>query len=118
MKVPDWFGPGLGGAALGAVAALIIGFNWGGWTTMSSAARMVSEQSSVAVVSALVPFCVAKAQGDADPAKMVKFKGETSSYSRSDIVRSAGWATMPGMAAPDYALAEACATRMQTASAN
>jgi hypothetical protein len=115
MKFPEWTTPGLWGAVIGAVATMIVGFSYGGWSTAGTSDRVASEKASVAVTAALVPFCVAKAKADTDAAKMTKLKSETSSYSRSDIVRASGWATMPGMTAPDYALASACAERMQTA---
>ena len=117
MKLPEWTSPGVWGAVIGGVATMIVGFSCGGWTTAGSTARIASEQSGVAVVAALSPFCVSKAQHDPDASKLVKFKAETSSYSRSDIVRSAGWATLPGMTAPDYALAQTCSERLMTAPA-
>ena len=117
MKLPEWTSPGVWGAVIGGVATMIIGFSYGGWTTAGSTARMVSEQSGAAVVAALAPFCVAKAQQDPDGAKLVKFKAEGSSYGRSDLVRTAGWATLAGMTTPDYALAQSCAERLMTAPA-
>lgn len=113
MKLPDWTKPGVWGAVIGGIATMILGFSYMGWTTAGSTDRIASERSSAAVVTALVPFCMAKAQVDADPAKLAKLKTEQSSYSRSDIVRTAGWATMPGMTAPDYALAQACSEGLQ-----
>ena len=53
-----------------------------------------------------------------DGGKLVKFHAETSSYSRSDIVRASGWATLPGMTSPDYALSQACAEKLQPAVRN
>jgi hypothetical protein len=103
---------------VGAAATMIVGFSYMGWSTAGSTNRIATERASAAVVSALVPFCMAKAQHDVDPAKLAKFKSETSSYSRSDLVRSSGWATLPGMTAPDYALAQVCSERLQSASAN
>jgi len=59
---------------------------------------------------------VALAKADTNAARMTKHKTETSSYSRSDIVRTSGWATMPGMTAPDYNLATACSDRLTATS--
>ena len=118
MKIPEWTKPGIWGAIIGSIATMIVGFSYAGWTTAGTTERMSSDRASAAVVSALVPYCTAKAMADADPAKMAKLKTETSSYSRSDMVRTAGWATLPGMTAPDSALADACSMKLQTASAS
>ncbi len=115
MQMPDWFKPALWGAAGGAIALSIFGFSQLGWKSASSAEQFAQERSDTAVVTAMVPFCVAKAQGDADPAVMVKFKAETSSYSRSDIVSKAGWATLGGARFSDSALARACSDSLYTA---
>ena len=40
MELPKWTVPSLQGAAAGAVALAIIGFNWGGWVTESTASKM------------------------------------------------------------------------------
>ena len=46
----------LQGAAAGAVATLIIGFNWGGWVTGGTAKDMTEKSSTTAVISALSPL--------------------------------------------------------------
>lgn len=107
--------PAIYSAAAGAVVMAIVGFNYMGWTTSATAQRMAQDQAGTAVVAALVPLCVAKARDDADPARLTKLRGETSSYSRGEQVRSAGWATLPGMTAPHQALASACSERLITA---
>ena len=45
----------LQGAAVGAVATIIVGFNWGGWSLGSTADKMAKERSELAVVAALAP---------------------------------------------------------------
>jgi hypothetical protein len=118
MRLPEWTKPAIWGAVAGGVVTVVVGFSYMGWSTAGSADRMAQVRADTAVVAALVPFCAAKAQQDTDLGKLVKFHAETSSYSRSDIVRAAGWATLPGMTAPDYALSQACSDRLQTASLN
>lgn len=113
MKVPEWVKPGVWGAVAGAIAISIVGFSEMGWTTGGTADRMAAERANAAVVAAFVPFCVAKAQQDADGTKLVKLGGETSSYGRRQIVTDAGWATMLGMTSPDNALASACSDKLQ-----
>ena len=112
MKIPVWLRPGLWGAAVGAIAMATIGFSQLGWTTSSTAEQLAQQRAGAAVVSALVPFCVAKAQQDPDKAAFTKLRAETSSYSRSDMVMKAGWATVGVAKAPDDALALACSAKL------
>jgi hypothetical protein len=113
MKMPIWLKPGLWGAVAGAIAISIVGFSQLGWTTTSTAEKLAQERSDTAVVAALVPFCVVKAQQDPDKAVLAKFQTEQSSYSRSDMVMKAGWATVGNEKSPDNALAHACSDKLQ-----
>jgi len=112
MNLPEWVKPSIWGAVVGAVATMIVGFSAMGWTTGGTADRMANDRADAAVVAALVPFCVAKAEHDTDAAKLAKFKAEDSSYSRSQLVSDSGWATMPGMKTPDRGLASACSDKL------
>jgi hypothetical protein len=53
----------LQGAAAGAVATMVVGFYWGGWSLGSTADKMAKERSEAAVVAVLAPVC--RAQPDA-----------------------------------------------------
>ena len=66
----------LQGAAIGAVATIVVGFSWGGWSLGSTADRMAKERSELAVVAALAPVCADKfrALPDAE-AKTSRFEG-------------------------------------------
>jgi hypothetical protein len=112
MQTPVWLKPGLWGAAVGAVAITIVGFSQLGWYTPSSADSLAQDRADTAVVAALVPFCVAKAQQDPDHATLVKFQAEQSSYSRNDLVMKAGWATLGSAKFGDNALARACSAQL------
>jgi hypothetical protein len=112
MDIPVWTKPAVWGAVCGAIAMATIGFSQLGWKTASTADQMARDRSDIAVVSAMVPFCVAKAQGDPDHAVLAKFQAEQSSYSRSDMVSKAGWATFGGGNIPDNALARACSDKL------
>ena len=118
MRLPEWTKPAIWGAIVGGVATAIVGFSYLGWTTAGSAEKMAQTQSEAAVVSTLVPFCAAKAQQDVDITKLAKFRAESSSYGRTDIVSASGWATMPGMTSADYELARACAEKLQLVARN
>ena len=113
MKLPVWLKPGLWGVVVGAIAISIVGFSQLGWTTTATAERLAQERVNTAVVAALVPFCVAKAQQDPDKAVLTKFQAEQPSYSRSDMVMKAGWATLGNEQSPDNALARACSDKLQ-----
>jgi hypothetical protein len=106
---------GLWGAVAGALALAIIGFSQLGWTTSATAEKLAQERADTAVVAALVPFCVAKAQEDPDKTAFAKFRAETSSYSRSDMVTRAGWATVGDEKSPNDALARACSDKLNNA---
>jgi hypothetical protein len=118
MQGSEWLGhgyvkPACWGAVAGAIAMAVVGF-WGmGWTTPANAERMASEQADAAVVTALVPYCIANAQHDADSAKLAKFRAEEASYKRGQIVQESGWATMLGTTSTNYALATACSVKLE-----
>jgi hypothetical protein len=118
MEIPPSVKPGLWGAAAGAIAMAIVGFSYLGWTTAATSEKLARETADTAVVAALVPFCVVKAQADPDQATLTKFQAEQSSYSRSDIVMKAGWATVGGETTGSNALARACAEKLHVAKAS
>jgi hypothetical protein len=102
----------LQGAAVGAIATLVIGFYWGGWVTGGSAKEMVQRSSSSAVVAALSPICVDKFRHSADAAtNMAEFK-KVSSYQQSSFIEKGGWATLPGSDNANSSVAQACATML------
>jgi hypothetical protein len=115
MEIPSGLKPGLWGAAIGAIAMAVVGFSYLGWTTATSAEKLAQDTANSAVVAALVPFCVVKAEADPNPATLTKFQAEQSSYSRSDIVMKAGWATLDGKTIGSDALARACAEKLHVA---
>jgi hypothetical protein len=98
------------GAGLGAVAAMFIGFTWGGWVGAASADRLATARAEKATTGALTPICVAQFQaGPKASASLAKLK-ETKSWEQADFVRNGGWASMPGTAGePSRELASACA---------
>lgn len=99
----------LQGIALGAVAAIVIGFNWGGWMTGGSASQQTADASESAVITALAPICVDQFQrADGAVANLATLQ-EASVYRRDDIVKEGGWATLPGSEKPVAGVAKACA---------
>ena len=88
MKVPEWVKPAAWGAIGGAIAAIIVGFAWGGWVTGGTAGLMEAASAEAAVVQAFTPLCVAKAEQQ--PEKVVSLEKE-SRYQRDNFVIEAGW---------------------------
>jgi hypothetical protein len=104
----------LQGAAAGAVATMVIGFTWGGWTLGSTAKQMSEQRISAALVAVLAPMCVDKFRQAPDAAgQMVEFK-KVSSWMQDSYIQKGGWATFPGMSSPDLAIAQACAKLLTT----
>jgi hypothetical protein len=99
----------LQGAAVGAVATVIVGFNWGGWSVRSTADKMARERSELAVIAALAPVCADKfgALPDAEAKKVALSKVE--SWKRRDEFPKE-LVTLPGESYPSSALVEACYT--------
>ena len=89
MAISAQIKPAAWGAAGGAIAAMIIGFAWGGWVTGGTSEKAAGTAAQTAVVQAFVPVCVAKAEQQPD--QLIALKKESSSYSRSEMVFKAGW---------------------------
>lgn len=97
------------GAACGAVATMLIGFNWGGWVLQSTAREMAVRDTSAALVAVLAPLCAEKFRGASEaPRNMAEFK-KVSTWQQDYFIQKGGWATFPGMASPDIAVARECA---------
>jgi len=104
----------LQGAAFGAVTATVVGFYWGGWVTGRTAQEMTQKSASSAVVLALAPICVDKFRETTNsPENLVELR-RISSWQQGAFIEKGGWATMPGSAAPDSAVARACAELLGT----
>jgi hypothetical protein len=97
----------LQGAAVGAVATMVVGFNWGGWSLGSTADKMAKERSDLAVVAALAPVCADKfrALPDAEAKKVALSKVD--SWRRADEFPK-DFVTLPGETYPSSALVSAC----------
>lgn len=99
----------LQGMAAGAIATLVIGFNWGGWVTGGAAKEMVQSSTNSAVVKALAPICVDNFNRQANAAASLVELKKVSSWQQGSFIEKGGWATMPGGVSPDTAVARVCA---------
>ena len=95
---------GVWGLILGAGAAMIIGFTWGGWTTRGTSVAM----TDAAVLATRSAICVAqfvKAPSD----KRLKELKATNSWERAAFIEAGGWDRMPGEEKAADTVARACA---------
>ena len=99
----------LQGAAAGAVATMIVGFYWGGWSLGSTADKLAKDRSELAVVAALAPVCADKfrALPDAE-AKQVALSKVNSWKRRDEFPKE--FVTVPGKSYPSSGLVDACYT--------
>ena len=106
----------LWGAAGGAAALAVVGFGFGGWMTGSKAGEMAQQKADKAVIAVLAPICVDKFRHaqNAD-ANLVKLNAISYSWEKGTYVSQGGWATLPGNAEPNSAVAQACAEMLSTA---
>ena len=112
MHVPPWVKPGIWGAIIGAVAIMLIGFNWFGWTLGSTAETLAQDRVNTAHVAAFTPICVEKflAQPEAT-LKLTEFQ-KSGSWRQQEFVEKGGWATLPGSKEPNAKVAGACAEQL------
>ena len=86
------------------IVTMIIGFNWGGWVTESTAEKI----AEALVVTRLAPICVAQFQQDPAKDQNLRELDKISNWNRSEYVRDQGWATIPGEKEPNRNVADEC----------
>jgi len=104
---------GAWGLVLGAVAATIVGFAWGGWVTGATA----KERSDEAVLASRAAICVAQFMRAPNHDEALKAFEETDSWKRSDLIEKGGWDKMPGQGEASAAVAQACAEGIEVLAA-
>jgi hypothetical protein len=88
MQVSASVKPALWGAVGGAIAAMVVGFAWGGWVTGGKAGVMAANSAEAAIVLAFTPLCVARAEQQPDQLELLK---KQNSWTRDEFVVKAGW---------------------------
>ena len=97
------------GAFVGAAATLIIGFSWGGWVTGKTADSNATVLVNAALVQAYGPVCIERFKHQPNvEAKWVELT-KVDTWRRDSYIKESGFATPPGAAAPNSAVADACA---------
>ena len=104
----------LQGAAVGAVATMIIGFNWGGWMLGGTAKALAENSAHSATVAAIAPICVDQFQRSADAGVNLTALKKTDSWQQAAYVEKGGWAVMPGSKAADSGVPQACAALLNS----
>lgn len=95
---------GFWGMIGGAVVAMIIGFNWGGWTTSSTTQKM----SDDAVLTSRAAICAAQFMNAPNhELKLKEFQG-TESYMRTGLIEKEGWDKMPGQEKAAWGVSSPC----------
>jgi hypothetical protein len=96
---------GIWGLVIGAVGAMIVGFNWGGWTTRGTSQGI----TEAAVLTTRAAICIAqftKAPHDQQRLKELK---AINSWERAAFVEKGGWDRMPGEEKASDTVSRACA---------
>jgi hypothetical protein len=100
---------GIWGFVIGAVAAMTIGFVWGGWTTSSTTKKMSEE----AVLSSHAAICVAQFVSAANYKANIKELQAMDTYRRSEFIEKGGWDRMPGEEKSAWGVSTACAAGLE-----
>ena len=104
---------GIWGAMGGAVAAIIIGFVWGGWTTSGTTQRMSDEATDAAVLTTRAAICVAQFMMEPNHQENLNELKELSSFDRRDFLNKGGWDKMPGQEVASLRVSRACAEGLE-----
>lgn len=112
-KSYPWLKPGIGGAVVGVIGIMTLGFWQFGWVLGSKAEEMAHDRAITAAANALAPVCAAKffAQSDAT-AKFADLKKLASDYEQRNFVEKGGWAVAMVSDAPNYRLVSECTKRI------
>ena len=93
----------------GACFAMVVGFNWGGWSTATSTQKLSDE----AVLASRAAICIAQFKNAANyKMKIKEFQG-TESYQRGEIIEKGGYDKMPGQEAASWGVASACVAGLE-----
>jgi hypothetical protein len=114
MTLPSNTKPWIQGAIVGAIAAAVIGFTWGGWVTGGSSDKRAAVAAHDATVAALASICVERFRAQGDAAVKLGELSKVSSWDRGGFIERSGFALMPGSTTADSDVARACAESLST----
>src|SRR5438876_11645763 len=96
---------GVWGLIIGAVIAMTIGFQWGGWSTRGTSQQM----TDAALLTTRAAICVAQFIKDPNHKSRLKELKASISWQRTEFVEKGGWDKMPGVEKASYTVSRACA---------
>ncbi len=120
MELPSYFkGEGLKthaiALAIGVVATVVIGFNWGGWVRGSTAQKMADDKVNAEIVALYTPQCVNRFEAQTDmPAHWAALKKASADYDQQSYIEKAGFATPPNAKVANDGVADACADKLMS----
>ena len=95
-----------------AVATIVVGFTWGGWTTGGTARSMAREAALGSRNELAAAVCVDRFKAAADgPAQLVALKA-LQGWDRGSFVEKGGWAAMPDKVDPGDGTARLCGDKL------
>ena len=97
------------GAFVGAVATLVVGFNFAGWVLGSTAEKNATLRVNTALVQVYAPVCVERFKQQANVSVKWAELTKVESWRRDDYIKESGFATPPGSNSPNDPVAGACA---------
>ncbi len=99
----------LQGAVVGAVATLVIGFGYAGFTLATTAKTMADAAAADAVVAAMAPICVDQFQRATSAADNLNALKKVDNLEQAAFIEKGGWAVMPGSNSVGPGVTQACA---------
>ena len=95
---------------MGAIAAMFVGFSWGGWSLGSiTVYKMAKEQSERAVVAALAPVCADKFRALPDAEAKTIALSKVEAWKRGEEFHKE-FVPLPGETYPNSVLVDGCST--------
>ena len=91
----------------GAVATLVVGFGYAGFTLGSTAKTMADAAANSAVVAAMAPICVDQFQRAAGASDNLTALKKVGSWEQAAFVEKGGWAVTPGSNSVDSGVTQA-----------
>jgi len=100
---------GIWGLICGVIAAIVVGFAWGGWVTAGTNQKM----SDTAVLASQAAICVAQYVKEPNSQEKLKEFEAIDSYKRYEFIEKGGWDKMPGQKEASSGVAIACAEGLE-----
>src|SRR4051794_9782799 len=98
--------------ATGAIAVMVVGFNWGGWVTGGTARSMAENAAASARDGLVAAVCVDRFQAGNDAHAQLAALKALGSYERGTFVEKGGWAAMPDKIGASGTATKLCADKL------